>query len=46
MNREQTTIRIPVKLKETIKIEAKKRGFSFNALILMILNEERNHHQT
>ena len=34
--REQTTIRLPVELKEQLQQEADKRGFSFNALVLDI----------
>ena len=36
--REQTTIRLPVELKEQLQQEADKRGFSFNALVLDILS--------
>lgn len=43
--REQTTIRLPVELKEELQQEADKRGISFNALVLMLLNAERTHHQ-
>lgn len=39
MEREQTTIRLPVKLKELIQQKADKMGISFNALILLILKE-------
>lgn len=42
---EQTTIRLPVGLKEKLQQEACRRGISFNALVLMILNEERTRHQ-
>lgn len=46
MEREQTTIRLPASLKEQIQQEADRRGISLNALIIMILSEERNRHQT
>lgn len=36
--REQTTIRLPIELKEQLQQEADKRGFSFNALVLDILS--------
>nr|WP_296486296.1 hypothetical protein [uncultured Acetatifactor sp.] len=45
MDREQTTIRLPVELKEKLQKEADRRGIGFNALVLMILSEERSHHQ-
>lgn len=41
--REQTTIRLPAELEESLKQEAEKRGMSFNAFLIMILNEARNH---
>lgn len=43
--REQTTIRLPIGMKEELQQEADKRGISFNALVLMLLNVERTHHQ-
>lgn len=43
MDREQTTIRLPIELMEALKQEAEQRGMSFNALILMLLNEARKH---
>lgn len=46
MEREQTTIRLPAGLKEQLQREADRRGISFNALVIMILSEERNHHRT
>lgn len=46
MEREQTTIRLPVGLKEQLQREADRQGISFNALVIMILSEERNHRQT
>ena len=42
MNREQTTIRLPKKLMDSLKKEAEEKGLSLNAYILMILNEEKN----
>ena len=44
--REQTTVRLPKELAEVLKQEAKKLGIGFNALVLMILSEERIRHQT
>lgn len=46
MEREQTTIRLPAGLKEQLQREADRRGISFNTQVIMILSEERNHHQT
>lgn len=43
--REQTTIRLPPELKEQLQREADQKGISLNALLLMILSEERNRHQ-
>ena len=40
--REQTTIRLPAELKEKLQREADRIGISLNALILRVLNEERN----
>lgn len=45
MEREQTTIRMPLELKQILDQEAVKRGIGFNPLVLMILNEARIHHQ-
>ena len=45
MEREQTTIRLPAELMEKLKQEAEKLGMSFNALLLMILNEAQSQHQ-
>lgn len=33
--REQTTIRLPAELKEELQQEADRRGYSFNALIIL-----------
>ena len=43
MEREQTTIRLPVKLKEKLQVKAKKKGYSLNQLLLIILKEYINH---
>lgn len=37
MNREQTTIRLPVELKEQLQQEAEKTGKSFNNLVEITL---------
>lgn len=42
LEREQTTIRLPAELKEKLQREADRIGISLNALILRVLNEERN----
>lgn len=42
MEREQTTIRLPVELKERINHIAVKNGSSFNSVIIFALNEARN----
>lgn len=41
MEREQSTLRLPVELHDVIKREANKRGVSVNALILKLLSEAR-----
>ena len=46
MEREQTTIRLPTELKDKLQQEAERRGQSYNSMIIMILNEARNRHQT
>lgn len=38
MKHEQTTIRLPVKLKSEIQQEADRRGESFNGIIMIMLN--------
>ena len=43
--REQTTIRLPVGLKNKLQQEAVAKGTGFNALVLTILNEERTRRQ-
>lgn len=42
MTREQTTIRLPQKLKKQLQQAADEIGISFNSLVLQILNEEKN----
>lgn len=37
--KEQTTVRLPVELKERIQKEADRKGMSFNELVLIILND-------
>lgn len=37
--KEQITLRLPADVKEVIKNEARKRGISFNTLILTILDD-------
>lgn len=42
MEREQTTIRLPVELKEQLQQEAGERGLSLNDLLLIILDRAIN----
>ena len=37
--REQTTIRLPVEMKEQLQREADEMGISFNELLILIINE-------
>lgn len=37
--REQTTIRLPAELKSKLQQEADRRGISFNALILILIDK-------
>ena len=37
--KEQTTVRLPLELKERIQKEANRKGMSFNELVLIILND-------
>ena len=37
--KEQTTVRLPLELKERIQKEADRKGMSFNELVLIILND-------
>ena len=43
MEREQTTIRLPVELKRQLQQEADRDGLAFNQLVLMILSEWLSH---
>ena len=38
MNREQTTIRLPKKLMDSLRKEADKRGESLNGLLVILIN--------
>ena len=37
--REQTTLRLPVELKEKLQEEAKKAGMGFNAYVILIIRD-------
>ena len=41
--KEQTTIRLPEELLQQLKREADEKGFSFNELVLIVLNDYVNH---
>lgn len=41
MKREQITIRLPAELKAALEKEAAKKGISFNALILILIDKAR-----
>ena len=43
MEREQTTVRLPAELLETLKRQAKALGVGFNALVLTILGDRLSH---
>ena len=43
MEKEQTTLRLPKRLKERLTIEAKEKGTNFNQLVMIILGEYLNH---
>lgn len=45
MEKEQTTIRLPVDLKERLQQQADKRGYSLNAFLLIILEQAVNQQQ-
>lgn len=45
MKREQTTIRLPVELKNQIQQQADEMGISFNAFIMTAINEFIRSHQ-
>ena len=37
--REQTTIRLPAELKEKLQREADRKGFSFNSIVIILLEK-------
>lgn len=39
MEREQTTIRLPAELKEKLQQEAARKGISFNAYLLILIDK-------
>ena len=39
MRREQTTIRLPEDLKERLQRQADRRGLSFNAYVLLLIDK-------
>lgn len=41
-DREQTTIRLPEELMEKLKQEADRRGYSFNQLVMVAINDYIN----
>lgn len=43
VEREQTTVRLPAELLETLKRTAKALGVGFNALVLTILGDRLSH---
>ena len=45
MEREQTTIRLPGELKKTLQQEADKKGISFNAYVLTLIDKGRQETQ-
>ena len=45
MEREQTTIRLPVELKEQLQREAALKGISFNAYVLLLIDKGRRAEQ-
>lgn len=45
MEREQTTIRLPVELKEKLQQEAEIRGYTIRDLIVVILWNYFRHHK-
>jgi len=46
VEREQTTIRLPVELKEKLQQQAGKIGISFNEFVLLAIDEYINSHQS
>lgn len=45
MEKEQTTIRLPIELKEKLQQEADAKGISFNALAIIISQDFVSQHQ-
>jgi len=43
MEREQTTIRLPKELKEQLQREADRKGISFNAYLLLLIDKGRQY---
>jgi len=43
MEREQTTIRLPKELKEQLQQEADRKGISFNAYFLLLIDKGRQY---
>ena len=41
--REQTTIRLPIELKEQLREEANKKGMDFNSFVLMVFHQYVEH---
>lgn len=41
--REQTTIRLPLELKAKLQWQADERGISFNAIMMLAINDYLNH---
>lgn len=39
MEREQTTIRLPVELKEKLQQEAERMGLNFNQIVLLAIDD-------
>lgn len=39
--REQTTLRLPAELKDQLQREAERRGLSFNAYLLLLIDKGR-----
>ena len=42
-HREQTTIRLPIELKEQIREEAMKKGMDFNSFVLSVFHQYVEH---
>ncbi len=43
--REQTTLRLPSELKEELQREAQRKGMSFNAYVLLLIDRGRRAEQ-